>query len=164
MKRLFILLLFVFLFIITGCENKYKNYKQVDLPDSKLGSIKIPINWELFTDNEGWINIKNVDNNLVIAKQYLYGEYYMVGTTTYDTRIYNSYFQDYIFFNFELKSGNSNQGQWGIYSVENNQETFESIYLWFIGRDSDYEIRIIIIDETIDSSIISNIAKSYSRY
>ena len=157
-------LLILFVIFITGCSNKYKNYKQVDLPDNKLGSIKIPNNWELFTDNDGWMIIKNSDDDSIIAKQYYYGENYLKGSIRHDSRVYNPYFDDYSFEKTVYKSGNSNQCQWGVYLVEIEQEIIDYMFLRFGPSGLYYYVKMIIIDEKVDSMIIENIAKSYSSY
>lgn len=165
MKKYFLLILLItMLFPFIGCTDNYADYKQVDLPDNKTGSIKIPDNWEVFTDSNGWIYIKDFDSNSIIARQYYYGEYYNIGKTNYDTRVYNPYFENFKIIDSELKSGNSNQGQWGTYSVDINDERNDFKYLFFVGIDSDYQIRIIILDDTVDTLILQNIAKSYRRY
>lgn len=41
MKKLFCILVIVF--FVSGCSNKYKNWKNVDVPD--VGSIMIPQDW-----------------------------------------------------------------------------------------------------------------------
>lgn len=165
MKRLFILASLISIFIITSaCSNKYEGYKLVDLPDEKTGSLRIPNNWEIIVNDDGWINIIDGNTDSLLGVQYYYGEYYNIGKTNYDTRIYNPYFDNYNFIENAVKSGNSNQAQWGVYTLEVDEEQIEIIYLFFSGKNSSYQIEVIIIEKTINSLILDKIAKSYKRY
>ncbi|MCK9471548.1 MAG: hypothetical protein WC006_08635 [Bacilli bacterium] len=167
MKKMSIVFVIIaIVLLVNGCSSKYKGYKQVDLPDSKTGSIKIPDNWKTIIDDDGWINIIDSDTNSLVGVQYYYGEYYQKGLNEYDTRVYNPYFKNYNFTESQLKSGNSNGGQWGIYTLEIENGQNEFLYLWIFGKESyyDYAIRIIIIDSMVDSTVLDNIAKSYRRY
>lgn len=152
----FISCLMVILACLTGCIN-YEGYERVDLPNEQLGSVMLPENWEIVS-NEGWMTILNTDTEEVIAEELRQG-YYINNT---DERAYNPKYSGYAFVEYISGSGNSNGGQYSICKYNNGQLEIELKTLSFSGRDSRYDSTFYILQE-VSIDILSKIAKSYIR-
>lgn len=162
MKKTLVLMLLMTLCLLTGCTN-YSGYKDVKIPDDNIGTLKIPNHWQFEVDDD-WIQIIDTEKNEIIGIQWDKGLYYYTGTVLYDERLFNPYFDNYERVKSDLKSGNSNGAQWGDNTWEMSSITYYYKFLLFNGsEDSSYNIRIIIIDNSIEDSVLSNIAKSYKR-
>lgn len=162
MKKTLVLILLLTLGLLTGCKD-YSEYKEVKIPDDNLGRVKIPNHWE-FEVVDDWIQIIDTKKDEIIGIQWDKGLYYYVGTVLYDERLFNPYFDDYERVKSDLKSGNSNGAQWGDNTWEMSSISYDYKFLLFNGsEDSSYNIRIIIIDDSVEDSVLSNIAKTYIR-
>jgi hypothetical protein len=161
-KTILFLLLITFSLILTSCIN-YSNYKDVKIPDDNIGTVKIPNHWE-FKVIDDWIHIIDTEKDEIIGIQWDKGLYYYVDTILYDERLFNPYFDDYERVKSDLKSGNSNGAQWGHNTWEMSSISYDYKFFLFNGsEDSSYNIRIIMIDNSIKDSVLSDIAKSYKR-
>lgn len=161
-KTVLLLVLLTFILLLTSCID-YSDYKDVDIPDENLGSVKVPNHWE-FEVIDGWIQIINTETDKVIGIQYYKGDYYIINQIVHDERLYNPYFDEYESIWWDYESGNSNGSQFGVRRLEKNEDIFEYRFIRFDGySDSKNDIEIIIIDDLVENSILSNIAKSYKR-
>lgn len=149
-------------FSFSGCIN-YDGYRRVKLPDEQLGSVMLPENWEVTTEN-GYLCFKDADSGEIIAEEhfrgiYIYDIYYDIEKIT-DERVYNEKFKDYIELEGIEGSGNSNGGQYGIFRCMVEGKEMELGSLLFIGRNSNYSLEMYVIQE-VPSEVLSKIAKSY---
>lgn len=161
-KKILFLILITFSLLLTSCID-YSNYKDVDIPDEKVGSAKIPSYWE-FEVVDDWIQIIDTEKDEVIGIQYFRGKHFMIGQAVYDERIYNPYFNDYELVGSSYTSGNSNGGNWGTAILTKNEMTYTYRFIEFMGsEDGYYDARIIITDDLVEDNILKNIVSSYKR-
>lgn len=161
-KKVLFLILITFSLLLTSCID-YSNYKDVYIPNENVGSVKIPSYWE-FEVVDDWIQIIDTEKGEVIGVQYYKGDYYIINQIVHDERLYNPYFDEYESIWWDYESGNSNGSQYGIRRLEKNETIFEYRFICFDGSsDSKNDIEIIIIDDLVENSVLSNIAKSYKR-
>lgn len=162
MKKTLVLILLLTLGFLTGCTD-YSDYKEVKIPDDNLGRVKIPNHWE-FEVVDDWIQIIDTTKDKVIGIQYYKGDYYMINQTVHDERLYNPYFDDYEFIAEGITSGNSNGGNYGYKEIKVDGIKRNYSYLLFNGiKNHRYDIAVIMIGDSVEDSILSNIAKSYER-
>lgn len=162
MKKTLVLILLITLCLLTGCTD-YSEYKEVKIPDDNMGTVKIPKHWQ-FEVVDDWIHIIDTTKEKVIGIQYYKGDYYTIHQTVYDERLYNPYFDNYEFIVEGITSGNSNGGNYGSKEIKVNEMKHNCRYLLFNGTTNHrYDIEIIMIDDSIEDSVLSNIAKSYKR-
>ena len=161
-KTILLLLLIIFSLLLTSCIN-YSDYKDVKIPDDNIGTVKIPIHWEFIVIDD-WIHIVDTVEDEIIGVQYFKGAYYIIDKIIYDERIYNSYFDSYELISNSYTSGNSNGGNWGISTLKKEEITYNYRFVYFSGsEDREHDIEIIIIDSSIEDSVLSDIAKSYKK-
>lgn len=162
MRKILLIILLTFTLLLTSCKD-YLYYKDVEIPDENLGSVKIPNNWEFRIVDE-WIHIIDIENDETIGIQWYKGIYYRIGQEIRDEREFNPYFEEYIILSSSFSSGNSNGSQWGTVSFKEENITYAYRLIYFIGSlESSYLSEIVIISELIEDSVLSNVAKSYKR-
>lgn len=165
MKIIMILIVTICSLLLSGCKD-YSDFKDFKIPDENIGSVKLPNNW-VFEVIDEWIHIIDSETNETIGIQFSKGIYYRIGGidgTVYDTRTYNPYFDQYEYITEGIISGNSNGGNYGYKQFRLNDEESQYIFLLFNGSEEhSYNIEIILIDNLIEESVISNIVKSYKR-
>ena len=155
-----ILCFIVTFFCLTGCVN-YEGYKRVDIPNEQLGSVMLPENWEIISQ-EGWMTIFDAETKEIVAEELTHGCFYSIGGNYTDERVYNPKYSDYVLLEGITGSGNSNCGQYSIRKYNNGQSDVELKILYFFGRDSNYCSEFCMVQD-VSIDVLSKIAKSYIR-
>ena len=154
-------------FLFSGCIN-YDGYRRVNLLDEQLGSVMLPENWEVTTEN-GYMYFLDADSGEVIAEEHFRGIY--IHDLYYDSngklceeitdeRRYNEKFENYVESEGIEASGNSNGGQYGIFLCVYEGREFEMRSLLFIGTNSHYSLEMYVL-QAVSTEVLSAIAKSY---
>ncbi len=155
-------------FFYSQCSQDYDGYRRVNLPDEQLGSVMLPENWEVTTE-DGYMYFLDADSGEVIAEEHFRGIY--IHDLYYDSsgklceeitdeRRYNEKFENYVESEGIEASGNSNGGQYGIFLCMYEGREFEMRSLLFIGTNSHYSLEMYVLQE-VSTEVLSAIAKSY---
>ena len=145
-------------FLFYGCIN-YDGYRRVNLLDEQLGSVMLPENWEVTTEN-GYMYFLDADSGEVIAEEHFRGRYYHIGNKTIDERRYNEKFENYVRVEGIEGSGNSNGGQYGVFLCMYEGKELVMRRLFFFGSDSSFSLEMYVLQE-VSTDVLSKIAKSY---
>lgn len=151
-------ILFSICFLFSGCIN-YDGYRRVNLLDEQLGSVMLPENWEVTTEN-GYMYFLDADSGEVIAEEHFRGRYYHIGNKTIDERRYNEKFENYVRVEGIEGSGNSNGGQYGVFLCMYEGKELVMRRLFFFGSDSSFSLEMYVLQE-VSTDVLSKIAKSY---
>lgn len=146
-------------FFYSQCSQDYDGYRRVNLPDEQLGSVMLPENWEVTTE-DGYMYFLDADSGEVIAEEHFRGMYYHIGNTTTDERRYNEKFENYVWIEGIKGSGNSNGGQYGVFLCMYEGREFVMRRLYFFGGNSNYSLEMYVLQE-VSTEVLSAIAKSY---
>ena len=151
-------ILFSICFLFSGCIN-YDGYRRVNLLDEQLGSVMLPENWEVTTEN-GYMYFLDADSGEVIAEEHFRGRYYHIGNKTIDERRYNEKFENYVRVEGIEGSGNSNGGQYGVFLCMYEGKELVMRRLFFFFLFSSFSLEMYVLQE-VSTDVLSKIAKSY---
>lgn len=158
MREIKLLLLLSLIICITGCTNisQYEGFKQVKIPDDRIGTAYIPNNWEFYKNNE-CLYIRDINSQEIVAIEYMKSD----GISEINPNI-----QEYTEI-VKLKdlTGNSNKSNCYLFRYEVNGETLDLIRLSFASTTDESETRVILfvfLDQNMDEDIIIKISKSYN--
>ncbi|MGD9909853.1 MAG: hypothetical protein AB7U79_04510 [Candidatus Izemoplasmatales bacterium] len=154
MKKIITCALIIVFFLI-GCSSNSNGYQKVNIPDEKLGSVELPLDWD-FVESDGWISIINSDTQESLAIEEYHG--------MYGEWAYNEYFESYS--RIELISSDysgSTGAHFSLYRFSTPDGEME-LYTIFMQSNNDpgYSTSFVFLVEAMDTTILQEIIASYS--
>ena len=146
------LFLFVSMFMFTACEfYDYDGFVRYNIPDELVGTVMLPEEWEIVTDEEGWIQFIDKTTGEVLAEQ--------IDKNYKDYNEYNLKYSEFFPLEYGFGTGYSCGGQYYIW----NTSTGIEIRTWDFYSDieTSYCIRLYILREDFSDEFLRQIASSY---